>query len=64
MDWEHLSAGWSQYGDRVREQWSKLTDEDLAPSPAITTDSSTRFSSATAFNANRRSSSWSSGSKF
>jgi uncharacterized protein YjbJ (UPF0337 family) len=30
MDWEHLSAGWSQYGDRVREQWSKLTDEDLA----------------------------------
>jgi len=30
MDWEHLSAGWNQHRDRVREQWSKLTDDDLA----------------------------------
>ena len=29
MDWDHLSAGWRRYGDRVLEQWAKLTHEDL-----------------------------------
>ena len=30
MDWEHLSARWDQHRDRVREQWFRLTDDDLA----------------------------------
>ncbi|WP_426956729.1 CsbD family protein [Muricoccus radiodurans] len=29
MDWDRIAGNWSQMGGKVREQWGKLTDEDV-----------------------------------
>ena len=29
MDWDRLKGNWKQARGRVREQWGKLTDDDL-----------------------------------
>ena len=29
MNWERIEGNWKQVKDRVREQWGKLTDDDL-----------------------------------
>jgi uncharacterized protein YjbJ (UPF0337 family) len=29
MDWDRISGNWKQFTGKVREQWGKLTDDDL-----------------------------------
>ena len=29
MDWERISGNWAQWKPRVRERWSRLTDDHL-----------------------------------
>ena len=29
MNWEQLSGAWMQFRGRVKEQWGRLTDDDL-----------------------------------
>jgi uncharacterized protein YjbJ (UPF0337 family) len=30
MDWDRIQGTWKQFLGRVKEQWGKLTDDDLA----------------------------------
>jgi uncharacterized protein YjbJ (UPF0337 family) len=30
MDWDRIEGNWKQVTDKVKEQWGKLTDDDLA----------------------------------
>lgn len=29
MDWNQVKGGWKQFRGKVREQWGRLTDDDL-----------------------------------
>jgi uncharacterized protein YjbJ (UPF0337 family) len=29
MDWERIEEDWARFKDRARQQWGKLTDDDL-----------------------------------
>ena len=29
MDWNRVEGNWKQFSGRVKEQWGKLTDDDL-----------------------------------
>ncbi len=29
MDWDRISGNWKQLKGRVKEQWGKLTDDDI-----------------------------------
>lgn len=29
MNWDRVEGGWSQFKGKVKEQWGKLTDDDL-----------------------------------
>jgi uncharacterized protein YjbJ (UPF0337 family) len=29
MNWDRIEGGWKQFKGKVREQWGKLTDDDL-----------------------------------
>ena len=29
MNWDRVQGNWKQFAGRVREQWGKLTDDDL-----------------------------------
>ena len=29
MNWDHIEGDWKQFTGKVKEQWGKLTDEDL-----------------------------------
>lgn len=29
MNWDQIEGGWKQFRGKVREQWGKLTDDDL-----------------------------------
>ena len=29
MDWNRIEGNWKQFGGRVKENWGKLTDDDL-----------------------------------
>jgi uncharacterized protein YjbJ (UPF0337 family) len=29
MDWNRIEGNWKQFSGRVKEQWGKLTDDDL-----------------------------------
>jgi uncharacterized protein YjbJ (UPF0337 family) len=29
MDWDRVAGNWQQYTGKVKEQWGKLTDDDL-----------------------------------
>lgn len=29
MNWDHIEGSWQQLRGRVREQWGKLTDDDV-----------------------------------
>lgn len=30
MDWNRVEGSWKQISGRIKEQWGKLTDDDLA----------------------------------
>jgi uncharacterized protein YjbJ (UPF0337 family) len=30
MDWDRISGNWKQFKGRLKEQWGKLTDDDIA----------------------------------
>lgn len=30
MNWDRIEGNWKQFSGKVREQWGKLTDDDLA----------------------------------
>lgn len=30
MNWDQIAGNWKQFSGNVREQWGKLTDDDLA----------------------------------
>lgn len=30
MNWDRIEGNWTQFTGRVKEQWGKLTDDDLA----------------------------------
>jgi uncharacterized protein YjbJ (UPF0337 family) len=30
MDWDRISGNWKQFAGKAKEQWGKLTDDDLA----------------------------------
>ena len=30
MDWDRIEGNWKQFTGKVKEQWGKLTDDDLA----------------------------------
>jgi uncharacterized protein YjbJ (UPF0337 family) len=30
MNWDQIAGNWKQFSGKVREQWGKLTDDDLA----------------------------------
>lgn len=30
MNWDRIEGGWKQMTGKVKEQWGKLTDDDLA----------------------------------
>ena len=46
--WEKIKGSWSQTKGTVKEQWGKLTDDDLMRSKAIAISSSARSRPATA----------------
>lgn len=29
MNWDRIEGGWKQFSGKVKEQWGKLTDNDL-----------------------------------
>lgn len=29
MNWDRIEGGWTQFTGRVKEQWGKLTDDDM-----------------------------------
>ena len=29
MDWDRIEGNWKQFRGKIREQWGKLTDDDL-----------------------------------
>jgi uncharacterized protein YjbJ (UPF0337 family) len=29
MNWDRIEGGWEQFKGKVRQQWGKLTDDDL-----------------------------------
>lgn len=29
MNWDRIEGGWKQFSGKVKEQWGKLTDDDL-----------------------------------
>ena len=29
MDWDRMERNWTQFGGKVREKWSQLTDEEI-----------------------------------
>ena len=29
MNWDHIKGNWKQVAGRVKQQWGKLTDDDL-----------------------------------
>ena len=29
MDWNRIEGGWKQFSGKVKEQWGKLTDDDI-----------------------------------
>ena len=29
MDWDRMEGNWKQFSGKVKEQWGKLTDDDL-----------------------------------
>ncbi len=29
MNWDRIEGGWKQFTGKVKEQWGKLTDDDL-----------------------------------
>ena len=31
MDWNRVEGNWKQFTGKVKEQWGKLTDDDLDP---------------------------------
>jgi len=30
MDWNRIEGSWKQFSGKVKEQWGKLTDDDIA----------------------------------
>jgi uncharacterized protein YjbJ (UPF0337 family) len=30
MDWNRVEGGWKQFTGKVKEQWGKLTDDEIA----------------------------------
>lgn len=30
MDWDRIEGNWKQFSGKAKEQWGKLTDDDLA----------------------------------
>lgn len=30
MNWDQISGNWQQFTGKVKEQWGKLTDDDMA----------------------------------
>lgn len=30
MNWDRVEGNWKQFGGKVKEQWGKLTDNDIA----------------------------------
>ncbi len=30
MDWDRIAGNWKQFTGKAKEQWGKLTDDDLA----------------------------------
>jgi len=30
MNWDRVQGNWKQFSGKVREQWGKLTDDDIA----------------------------------
>lgn len=30
MDWDRISGNWKQFTGQVKEQWGKLTDDEIA----------------------------------
>ena len=37
MNWDRIEGNWKQFKGKVKEQWGKLTDDDLESSPASAT---------------------------
>ena len=29
MDWDRIEGNWKQFSGKIKEQWGKLTDDDL-----------------------------------
>ncbi len=29
MDWDRIQGNWKQFSGKIKEQWGKLTDDDL-----------------------------------
>ena len=42
MNWDRIEGNWRQFKGKAKEQWGKLTDDDVTSSPA----SATRWSAA------------------
>jgi uncharacterized protein YjbJ (UPF0337 family) len=34
MDWDRVEGNWKQIKGKIKEQWGKLTDDDLVPAIA------------------------------
>jgi len=48
MDWNRIEGNWKQVKGKVKEQWGKLTDDDLDVVAASRTSSRDACSNATA----------------
>lgn len=42
MDWDRISGNWKQLTGKLREQWGKLTDDDIEQAAATGTSSKAR----------------------
>ena len=48
MDWNRVEGNWKQFKGKVKEQWGKLTDDDLDRSPASAISSKAKSRNAMA----------------
>ena len=48
MDWDQIEGNWKQLTGKVKEQWGKLTDDDLVTIDGSASSSKARCKSATA----------------
>jgi uncharacterized protein YjbJ (UPF0337 family) len=48
MNWDRVSGNWKQMKGKIKEQWGRLTDDEIEQTPATASSSKARSRSVTA----------------